>query len=212
MKDLKELLGDELWAQVEPKLKGQGVNGKDLHLVATNTGEFVPAEKYDALKAEALKNKTDYETLNGKYEVDIQNAAKQSNDLLKKVIVSQALTNAKVAKVNEGYDVYFDSKIFDLEKLNLNGANIDNLDATIKEFTSKNPHLVATATTTPAAVPAQATPVQPVAVPASQGLNPASQQNAVKDATYYKEKISKTEDNMEKIAYMMEAEKAGINI
>ena len=213
MKDLKELLGDELWAQVEPKLKGQGVNGKDLHLVATNTGEFVPAEKYDALKAEALKNKTDYETLNGKYEVDIQNAAKQSNDLLKKVIVSQALTNAKVAKVNEGYDVYFDSKIFDLEKLTLNGASIDNLDATIKEFTGKNPHLVAqTTATTPATVPAQATQTQPVAVPASQGLNPASQQNAVKDATYYKDAISKTEDSMQKIAYMMEAEKAGINI
>lgn len=212
MKDLKELLGDELWAQVEPKLKGQGPNGKDLNLVATNTGEFVPADKYDSLKAEALKFKTDYETLNGKYEVDIQNAAKASNDLLKKTIVSQALSNAKVAKVNDGYDVYFDSKIFDIDKLTLNGANIDNLDTTITEFTSKNPHLVASvATTTTATTTTQTAPAQP-AVPASQGLNPATQQNAIKDAKYYREAISKAESLEQQVAYMVEAEKAGINI
>ena len=209
MKDLKELLGDELWAQVEPKLKGQGPNGKDLNLVATNTGEFVPADKYDSLKAEALKFKTDYETLNGKYEVDIQNAAKASNDLLKKTIVSQALSNAKVAKVNDGYDVYFDSKIFDIEKLTLNGANIDNLDTTITEFTKKNPHLVANVATTTAPATTTTTPAQP-AVPASQGLNPATQQNAIKDAKYYREAIGKAETLEQKVAYMVEAEKAGI--
>lgn len=215
MKDLRELLGDELWAQVEVKLKGQGNNGKDLNLVATNTGEFVPADKYDTLKAEALKYKTDYETLNGKYEADVQNAVKASNDLLKKTIVSQALTNAQVAKVNGGYDVYFDSKIFDVDKLTLNGTTIDNLDTTITDFTTKNPQLVTrvisntdTTAKTEAPAPAPAAPV----VPATTGINPATKQNAVKDAAYYKEAIDKAGDFEEKMALMVEAEKSNIQL
>lgn len=215
MKDLKELLGEELWAQVEVKLKGQGNNGKDLSLVAANTGEFVPADKYDNLKAEALKYKTDYETLNGKYEADVQNAVKASNDLLKKTIVSQALTNAQVAKVNGGYDVYFDSKIFDVDKLTLNGTNIDNLDATITDFTTKNPQLVTKSlltTDTPAATTAPATTPAAPAVPATTGINPATKQNAVKDAAYYKEAISKAEDFEQKMSLMVEAEKSNIQL
>ncbi len=215
MKDLKELLGDDLWSQVEPKLKGQGINGKDLNLVATNTGEFVPAEKYDTLKAEALKYKTDYETLNGKYEVDMQNAVKASNDLLKRTIVSQALSNANVAKINNGYDVYFDSKALDVEKLSLNGTKIDNLDGIVSEFTKSNPQLVikSNITAPTVTVNTQSTTTEPiVAVPATTGLNPQSAQNAVKDAAYYKAAIQKAEDFDQKVALMVEAEQNKIDI
>ena len=210
MKDLRELLGEDLWAQVEPKLKGQGINGKDLNLVATNTGEFVPAEKYDNLKAEASKYKTDYETLNSKYEVDIQNAAKASNDLLKKTIVSQALDNAKVAKVNGSYDVYFNGKVIDIDQLNLNGTSIDNLAEVVSNFATANPQLIAK----PVATATRATEVAApeVAIPASQGINPATAQNAIKDSAYYKEAIANATDFESKMALMVEAEQTGVNV
>lgn len=210
MKDLRELLGDDLWAQVEPKLKGQGINGKDLNLVATNTGEFVPAEKYDNLKAEASKYKNDYETLNSKYEVDIQNAAKASNDLLKKTIVSQALDNAKVAKVNGTYDVYFNGKVIDIDQLNLNGSSIENLAEVVNKFTTDNPQLIAK----PVATATRTTeiPAPEVAIPASQGINPATAQNAIKDSAYYKEAIANAADFESKMALMVEAEQSGVNI
>lgn len=215
MKDLKELLGDELWSQVEPKLKGQGINGKDLNLVATNTGEFVPADKYDNLKAEALKYKTDFETLSGKYEVDIANAAKASNDLLKKTIVSQKLTDARVAKVNGSYDIYFNSKTFDLDNLKLNGTTIENLDGVVNEFTKNNPQLVAQVATVQPTITVNATSqtTEPiVSVPAASGINPATQQNAIKDAAYYKEAINTATDFNAKMTLMVEAERAGIQL
>lgn len=49
---LRELLGDELWAQVSEKLKGQGPNGKDVELVVGNDGSYVPASKYEDLKGQ----------------------------------------------------------------------------------------------------------------------------------------------------------------
>lgn len=215
MKDLKELLGEDLWLQVEPKLKGQGINGKDLNLVATNTGEFVPAEKYDTLKAEALKYKTDYETLNGKYEVDMQNAVKASNDLLKRTIVSQALSNANVAKINNGYDAYFDGKVLDVDKLSLNGTKIDNLDGIVSEFTKSNPQLVIKSNTTvpTVTVSTQSTTTEPVvSIPATTGLNPQNSQNAVKDSAYYKTAIANAQSFDDKMALMVEAEKNNIEI
>ena len=222
MKDLRELLGDDLWSQVEPKLKGQGINGKDLNLVATNTGEFVPAEKYDSLKAEASKYKTDYEALNSKYEVDIQNAAKQSNDLLKKTIVSQALSNAEVAKVNGTYDIYFDSKVIDIDQFKLNGATIEGLSSVISKFTTDNPQLVVSKTQGQAQTPTQPnievnnatnqSNQKKEVIPASQGVNPATAQNAIKDAAYYKQAIASAGSFEEKMALMVEAEQSKIDI
>ena len=47
--ELKEILGEDLYNQVAEQLKGKGPQGKDIEIVATNTGEYVPATKYEAL-------------------------------------------------------------------------------------------------------------------------------------------------------------------
>jgi hypothetical protein len=50
---VKELLGDELAAQVEAALKGKGKDGTDVDLVAGNDGSYIPAETHTAVKGQA---------------------------------------------------------------------------------------------------------------------------------------------------------------
>lgn len=52
MKKLQEILGLELWAQVEAALRGQGKDGRDLELAVANDGSFIPKAKFDSLNKE----------------------------------------------------------------------------------------------------------------------------------------------------------------
>lgn len=72
--EMKDLLNEEMYnnyVAIQEALKGKGPQGRDIELVATNTGDYVPATKYDKLKADYNKVNTDYATLNSKYESDL---------------------------------------------------------------------------------------------------------------------------------------------
>ena len=61
--ELKEILGEDLYNQVTEAVKGKGANGKDIELVAANTGDYVPAKKYDEVKNSLNKMTIDYYNL-----------------------------------------------------------------------------------------------------------------------------------------------------
>ena len=54
MEKLKELLGEELYAEVAAALRGRGHDGKDLELAIANDGSFLPKAKFDAVYRENL--------------------------------------------------------------------------------------------------------------------------------------------------------------
>lgn len=47
MSELKELLGEELFSQLEAALQGKGKDGKDVLLAVANDGSYVPKAKFD---------------------------------------------------------------------------------------------------------------------------------------------------------------------
>lgn len=52
MNELKEILGEELFGQVEAALQGKGKDGKDILLAVANDGSFLPKSKFDEVYRE----------------------------------------------------------------------------------------------------------------------------------------------------------------
>lgn len=200
----KELLGEELYAQVTEALKGKGRDGKNLEFVLTNTGDYVPANKYDALKEKYNKINTDYETLNSKYEADIASAKEESEIALKRVMISNKLEHAGVAKVNGNYDTYLKGGVIDLNEVKLENGNLIGADELITNFVTNNPNLVIKNN--------DAKEQKTEAVPAATGLNPSKPVENIKDLSYYKEQYNKAQDLMTKMAIKRQASEDGITI
>lgn len=206
--DLKEILGEELYAQVTEAVKGKGKNGKDIELVAANTGDYVPAGKYDELKSSYTKVSNDYTALNSKYESDVSTAKTNSEAMLKRLMLKNELVNKKVTPVNNGYDIYLSQ--FDLDSMKVENDTIVGLEEAVNTFVTNNPTLIATSkTSTEPATEAKAEP----SVPAATGLNPTSSvKSGVKDRAFYEEAYKNTVDFTEKMSIKRQAGEQGIII
>lgn len=202
--DTKELLGEELYTQVTEALKGKGRDGKDLEFVLTNTGDYVPASKYDTLKEKYNKVNTDYTTLNSKYDADIASAKLESENTLKKVLISNKLESAGVAKVNGNYDIYLNGGVIKLDEVKIENGNLIGADETISSFVTNNPNLVVKkdepkTTTTEA-------------VPSATGLNPSKPTSNIKDRAYYLDLYNKASNLQNRMAIKRQASEDGITI
>lgn len=207
--DIKELLGEELATQVSEALKGKGRDGKDLEFVITNSGDYVPANKYDNLKKESQKYKTDYETLNSKYETDINEAKSNSEKLLKKSLLEFQLDKNNITKVNGNYDVYFNGNIIDLDKVTINNGVVEGIDVVVNDFMTANPNLVVKKSTE---VEKTNNQEEKNEIPAAQGINPPNAQSNIKDLAYYTAAYKNANDLVQKCAIKREAAEQGINI
>lgn len=201
--ELKEILGEDLFNQVTEQLKGKGPQGKDVELVATNTGEYVPATKYEALKEKFNKVDTDYKTLNSNYESTINelNASKEKD--IKRILVDNYLEKANVVKVNDGYSYL--SGTIDIDKVALENGKLVDTDNILKTFIDANPSLVKSSTE-------QLTKNEDSNVPAANGLNPANPQSNTKDRTYYVTAYNQAKTLEDKMALKREAGESGIII
>lgn len=206
--DTKELLGEELYAQVTEALKGKGREGKDLEFVLTNTGDYVPATKYDSLKEKYNKVNTDYNTLNSKYDTEVASLKAEGDNRLKKILIANELGNAGIAKVNGNYDMYLNSGAIDISSVTLENDRLVGADTVVKAFVAANPNLVLKAEP----VGTTTKPTQVEAVPATTGLNPTSPVTNTKDLAYYKDAYSKAGDLANKMAIKREASENGIII
>lgn len=208
--ELKDLLNEEMYANylaIQEALKGKGPQGRDVELVATNTGDYVPASKYDKLKADYAKVDTDYKTLDSKYATDIASAKAEGETLVKKVLLENMLEKANVTKVNNSYD-YLNSSL-DLSNVKLEGSKLVGADDVINNFVTANPNLVIKGAESTATAPAT---TQNPAVPPANGLNPATPVANVKDMAYYKDLHSKATDLETKVEIKLQAAKDGIII
>ncbi len=52
MNELKEILGEDLFGQLEAALKGKGKDGKDILLAVANDGSYLPKAKFDEVYRE----------------------------------------------------------------------------------------------------------------------------------------------------------------
>ena len=207
---MKDLLNEEMYANylaIQEALKGKGPQGRDIELVATNTGDYVPATKYGKLKADHAKVETDYKTLNSKYEADIASARTEGETLVKKVLLENMLEKANVTKVNNSYD-YLNNSL-DLTNVKVEGSKLVGADDVINNFVAANPNLVIKSATEPVTAPTgEPTPT----VPPATGLNPAAPVTNVKDRAYYTDLYNKTTDLAMKIDIRDQASKDGIII
>jgi hypothetical protein len=208
--ELKEILGEDLFAQVSEKLKGAGDNGKDIEIVPTNTGDYVPASKYETLKGNYNKVKTDYDTLNSKFDADISAAKADSEKLLKKTLVEQKLATANVAKINGGYDIYFTGSVLDIDKITVSDGKVTGVEDLVNGFITANPNLVSKPAATE--VKKEAPKSDDVVVPQTTGINPANAQGQVKDLAYYKSAYAAAGGLEEKIQIKDDAARNGIMI
>lgn len=192
--ELKEILGEELFNQVQEQLKGKGPQGRDVELVATNTGDYVPAEKYETLKNNYNKVSNDYATLNSNYE---KLNAQKENDI-KRILVEGKLKDANLIQVNKSYDYIMPN--IDMTKLVLENGQLIDSDNVIANFISLNPELVKI-TTVPTTEPT---------IPASSGVNPPNPQGAIKDKAYYEGMYKQSNSLEQKMAVKREAGNAGI--
>ena len=205
--EIKDLLNEEMYnnyVAIQEALKGKGPQGRDIELVATNTGDYVPATKYDKLKADYNKVSTDYATLNSKYESDLAAVKSEGETTLKKVLVNNMLEKAGVTKVNNSYDYL--STVLDLSNVKIENGTLSGADTIVKDFVTKNPMLV---NAVQSAQPAQQSNV---AIPSTTGLNPASPVSNVKDLAYYKDAYSNAPDLETRIQIKENASKDGIMI
>lgn len=204
---MKDLLNEEMYnnyVAIQEALKGKGPQGRDIELVPTNTGDYVPANKYDKLKADYAKIDTDYKTLNSKYDTDIASARTESEILVKKVLLENMLEKANVTKINNSYD-YLNTSL-DLTDVKVEGSKLVGADEIIKNFVTANPNLVIKVGTTPE------TNTQNPTVPPATGLNPATPVTNVKDKAYYTDLYSKATDLETKVFIKDQAAREGITI
>ena len=202
--ELKEILGEDLYNQVTEQLKGKGPQGKDIEIVATNTGEYVPATKYEALKEKFNKVDTDYKTLNSNYESKINelNAIKEKD--IKRILVDNYLEKANVVKVNNGYS-YLAGTI-DIDKVALDNGKLVDTDNVLKGFIDANPALIK------ASQEAKKDDANESGVPAANWVNPVNPQSNVKDRNYYMTAYKDAKSLEDRMALKREAGENGIII
>lgn len=203
--ELKEILGEDLYNQVQEAVKGKGQNGKDIELVAANTGDYVPARKYDELKASLNKVSTDYATLNSKYETDVVSVKQEGENTLKKFMLETALENAHIAKVNNSYDPFISQ--FNVAEMKLEGSKLVGLDEAVNAFATANPNLVVKTT-----VDTQPGEKDKETIPPASGVNPGNTGVGVKDRAYYIAAYKEATDLTGKMAIKREAAEQGILI
>lgn len=203
--ELKEILGEDLFNQVQEAVKGKGQNGKDIELVAANTGDYVPAKKYDELKASLNKVSTDYVTLNSKYEKDVVSVKQEGENTLKKFMLETALGNANIAKVNNSYDPLLSQ--FNIADMKLEGSKLVGLDEAVSAFATANPNLVVKS-----AVDAQPGEKDKETIPPASGVNPGTSGVGVKDRAFYLSAYKEAKDLTAKCAIKREAGEQGIII
>lgn len=114
MEFLKDILGNDLYTQVETKVNSYNESNKDKQVKVANlsTGEYVSKSKYDALQTDLNNTKTSLETAN---------------------------TTIADLKKNNGDNASLQTKIQEYETkiTNLETANKDNLSKLIKESAIK---------------------------------------------------------------------------
>lgn len=199
--ELKEILGEDLFNQVKEQLKGKGPQGKDIELVATNTGDYVPASKYESLKSDYSTLSTNYATLNSNY--DKLNATKEKD--IKKILVVNQLEKANVIKVNNSYDYVM--PMLDIDKMKLDKGQLVDEDNILGGFIETNPSLVAKQAETTATKPQSTT-----SIPAGTGTNPPAPQTSVKDKAYYEAAYKNATDFTERMSIKRQAGEQGIMI
>lgn len=202
--ELKEILGEELYNQVQEAVKGKGANGKDIELVAANTGDYVPAKKYDELKANHTKLNNDYTALNSKYDADVVAVKAEGEKTLKKFMLETALSKANVAQINNSYEPYVSQ--FKVDEMKIENNKLVGLDEAITAFVTANPNLIVK---TGSEEPAQNKNNN---IPAASGLNPQNNGTAVKDKAYYTAAYKEANDLPAKMAIKREAAENGILI
>ena len=88
MEDLKKALGDELYTQVESKIKeynGLDANKeKQIKLANLGSGEYVGKGKFDSLTADLAAKQTELETANNLIS-DLKKGTKGNEDLQSKI-------------------------------------------------------------------------------------------------------------------------------
>lgn len=203
--ELKEILGEDLYNQVQEAVKGKGQNGKDIELVAANTGDYVPARKYDEVKASLAKVSTDYATLNSKYETDVVSVKQEGENTLKKFMLETALGNAKIAKVNNSYDPFISQ--FNVAEMKLEGSKLVGLEEAVNAFATANPNLVVKST-----ADTQPGDKNKETIPPASGVNPGNSGVGVKDRAYYVAAYKEAADLTAKMAIKREAGEQGIII
>ena len=138
--ELKEVLGEELFNQVDTVIKdAKGKNGKELRLIIANDGDYVPKEKYNTLKSD---NKSLIEKLS-----KVETIEMQIRDIAQKFeITSESKEDEKVdvtklineisAKVND-----FDKVVTDAIKENdIKHENQRKLDIIRNNLEKENPN------------------------------------------------------------------------
>lgn len=167
VENIKSILGDDLYSQVEAALKGKGKDGKDVDLVIGNDGSFVPAEKYNgansgktsaenALKAaaEALKAiggsgdpakiADDVKTAQTTIETLRTNHQKEITQIQKNTALRMALAD----KAHDPADII---SLLDLDKIDVDesGALKTDLDGLLKPYKESKPYLFKTKESSP---------------------------------------------------------------
>lgn len=143
MKTLQELfteagVSEEAQQKFSQLLKGGHTNGGDLEVVIANNGEYVKADKYDALKTqnsdltlkleEANKKLGDYNSLSEKYNTleseynGYKTKASENEDNLRKQFeVEKLIISSNLPPINGSYNAYMSGVDFTKVKKNDNG-------------------------------------------------------------------------------------------
>ena len=198
--ELKEILGEDLFNQVKEQLKGKGPQGKDIELVATNTGDYVPASKYETLKRDYEKTTLDYATLNSNYEK--LNANKDKD--IKRILVENHLGKANLITVNNSYD--YAINMIDMDKLGLENNHLVDSDNVLDKFIGSNPSLIKKEEVNADKDKGAGS------IPPASAINPPNTDVGVKDKAYYESAYKATNDFTTRMAIKREAGEAGINI
>lgn len=158
MAKIEELLGAELFAQVQAALKGKGEGGRDVTLVVGSDGSYIPKEKFDhqgeKLKAaerlaetaqralDELKAAGDPARLAG--ELD---KAKGEVAALKasyeKQLAEQELDFTVRGMLTDAQDAALVAGLLDKDKLKLKDGQVQGLDEQVRALRESKPFLFA---------------------------------------------------------------------
>ena len=157
--NIKNILGEELTSQVEAAFKGKGKDGKDIDLVIGNDGTYVPADKHEQVKGQAISAENALKAaakalkeIGGsgdpaKIAEDVKTAQAtidtlQSNhqSALLKIQKNAALRMALADKVHDPVDII---SLLDLEQIEVDetGALKNDMDELLKPYKESKPYL-----------------------------------------------------------------------
>ncbi len=97
---LKDILGEELFRQVEATLKGKGKDGKDIALAIANDGSFFPKAKFDEINDVNKTLKEQLEAANKQIEgfkgLDIEGVKKAAEEWKTKAEKAEAEAKTRI--------------------------------------------------------------------------------------------------------------------